>query len=64
MNIGKGREHMCRMHGIRVTHDCMDAGVTKPWMAEGRTMPGAIVENDSGDKVEEKLPRMRMLSSV
>ena len=53
MDVGKGREHICRTQGTRVTHDCM---------AEDRTMPGAIVENDSGDKVEQQLPRKQKRS--
>ena len=31
----------------------MEVGGTRPWMVEGRTMQEAIVENDSGDKVEQ-----------
>ena len=31
----------------------MDIGGTRPWKVEGRTMQEAIVENDSGDKVEQ-----------
>ena len=46
-----------RMLRSRVMQDAyMDVSGTRPWKVEGRTMQEAIVENDSGDKVEQ-LPR-------